>query len=79
MFFRKYKSYDGSYIDQDGIRYDVCATKRQRGDSGINVGYTEFPDLKTALEAWGLSLAPEPPPEPPAAAPETEDTDIIDI
>lgn len=79
MFYRKYPQLDGTYIDQNGVRHDLSAAKRCRNKDGINVGYTEFPDAETALEFWGLTLAP--PPESEESTPDTEpeNPDIIDV
>ena len=79
MFCKKHPEIDGTYIDQNGVRYDITAVKRNRNKDGINVGFTEFPDVDTALEFWGLTLAP--PPELEESTPDTEpeNPDIIDV
>lgn len=54
MFYAKFESPDGDYIDAGGRRYDVSVVRRVRCSRGVNVGYEEFPTLEAALEHWGL-------------------------
>lgn len=79
MVFKKTQQNDGEYIDQNGVRYSLEASRRRRSSNGINVGFTEFPDAETALEFWGLTLAPPPELEESTPATELENPDIIDV
>lgn len=79
MFCRKNPESDGEYIDQNGVRYSLTAVRRNRSKDGINFGFTEFPDVDTALEFWGLTLAPPPESEESTPATEPENPDIIDV
>lgn len=54
MIFRKTPCKDGEYITDDGKRWTVECCRRIRTSEGVNVGWTEFPSLDDALEAWGL-------------------------
>lgn len=58
MYYAKFESADGSYVDANGVRYDVSVVRRVRSAAGVNVGYEQFSSLEAALEAWGLSAAP---------------------
>lgn len=49
---------DGDYIKSDGTRCALRCCRRHSGPEGINVGWTEFPSLEAALEAWGLRNEP---------------------
>ena len=79
MIFKKTQQNDGEYIDQNGVRYTLGASRRHRSNAGINFGFTEFPDVDTALEFWGLTLAPPPESEESTPATELENPDIIDV
>lgn len=53
-YYSKFTCSDGSFVDKDGVRYDVVCVRRVRTQEGVNVGYEPFPSLQDALEAWGL-------------------------
>lgn len=54
MIYCKIVQVDGDYIDAEGTRWMVNSCRRIRTTEGVNVGWTEFPSLDTALKAWGL-------------------------
>lgn len=49
---------DGEYVDSDGTRWVVNCCRRIRTPEGVNVGWTEFPSLEAAMEAWRLQAKP---------------------
>lgn len=53
-YYARFECVDGSYVDTNGVRYDVSEVRRVRSSEGVNVGYVPFPTLEAALEAWGL-------------------------
>lgn len=60
MIYQKRQQDDGDYTDADGVRWIVNFFRRVRTPEGVNVGWTEFPSLEAALEAWGLIYEPRP-------------------
>lgn len=60
MIYRKKEQIDGEYVDAEGTRWAVDCCRRIRTTDGVNVGWTEFPSLDDALEAWGLHAQPLP-------------------
>ena len=61
MYYARFESADGAYVDASGVRYDVSEVRRVRSAAGVNVGYVQFPSLEAALEAWGLRSASDVP------------------
>lgn len=76
MFFKKCESFDGLYVDTDGKRYDISATRRTRDPQGINCGYTEFATMEDAIKAWGLTASDPPLPSPPTLI---DDENTVDV
>lgn len=62
MIYRKTQAEDGAYVDSDAARWAVDCCRRIRTQEGVNVGWTEFPSLGAALEAWHLTYDPLPEP-----------------
>lgn len=58
MIYRKREDESGDYCDADGKHWSIDGCRRIRTPEGVNVGWTEFPSLEAALEAWGLHPAP---------------------
>lgn len=56
--YRKEPDENGPYQQADGRRFTLYACRRHSGPEGINIGWTEFPNLDAALEAWELRLLP---------------------
>lgn len=56
MIYRKEQQSGGKYADSDGVRWEVNCCRRIITPEGVNVGWTEFPRLEDALEAWGLRI-----------------------
>lgn len=60
ILFAKIEMEDGAYVDSEGKRYSVVSLRRVRNGLGINVGYKEYSNLRTALDDWGLTQIPLP-------------------
>lgn len=58
MYYKKYPSDDGSYIDESGQLWCIHACNAAHTPQGLNVGYTLFDDEAAMMRAWGLSLIP---------------------
>lgn len=65
MYYYKEENAYGDYV-KDGTRFAVteasvvvCPGKR----TPEQCGWVQYPDLQTAVEAWGLTTAPLPEPE----------------
>lgn len=58
MIYCKTQQADGDYEDAEGTRWAVDCCRRIRTPEGVNVGWTEFPSLEAALEAWELHARP---------------------
>ena len=59
MFYKKVKDVLGAYVDNSGVRYDICAVRRIRIAAGSCCDmYEWFPALSAALLAWGLTAYP---------------------
>ncbi len=61
MYYARFESADGAYVDAGGVRFDVSVVRRVRSAAGVNVGYEQFSSLEAALEAWGLRSASDVP------------------
>ena len=57
MWYYKQEEEEGIFQDTEGKRYMVIECHRVIAPDGrmnAELGYTEFPDMKTCLEAWEL-------------------------
>ena len=58
MVYKKIADEMGDYKDVNEVRYDVLEAHEAWTPQGKNVGWDEYPDMATALEAYGLTYAP---------------------
>ena len=64
MVYKKIANEEGNYKDKQDVRYDVLEAHEAWTPQGKNVGWDEYPDMQTALEAYGLVYDPLPEQEP---------------
>ena len=60
MVYKKIQNDMGDYKDIQNIRWDVLEAHEAWTPEGKNVGWDEYPDLETALQAYGLVYDPLP-------------------
>lgn len=58
MIYSKSPHPDGEYVDNEGQHWLISCCRSIRTPEGVNIGWTEFPSLEAALEAWGLKAEP---------------------
>ena len=58
MVYKKIANEEGNYKDKQEVRYDVLEAHEAWTPQGKNVGWDEYPDMQTALEAYGLVYDP---------------------
>lgn len=58
MVYKKFQDNEGDYKDVQEVRYDVLEAHEAWTPQGKNVGWDEFPDFATALQAYGLTYSP---------------------
>ena len=58
MVYKKIENEAGDYKDANEVRYDVLEAHEAHTPQGLNVGWDEFADMSTALEAYGLMYDP---------------------
>lgn len=58
MVYKKIANEEGNYKDKQDVRYDVLEAHEAWTPQGKNVGWDEFPNMETALEAYGLTYDP---------------------
>ena len=58
MVYKKIANEEGNYKDKQDVRYDVLEAHEAWTPQGKNVGWDEYPDMQTALEAYGLVYDP---------------------
>jgi len=59
MVYKKIANPEGNYIDSEQNRFDVLEAHEAWTPQGKNVGWDEYADLETALQAYGLVLIDE--------------------
>ena len=60
MVYKKIADEMGNYKDINEVRYDVLEAHEAWTPQGKNVGWDEYPDLQTAIAAYGLIYDPLP-------------------
>lgn len=60
MVYKKVQNEEGQYIDAEQVRWDILEAHEAFTPEGKNVGWDEYPDLQTALTAYGLTYDPMP-------------------
>jgi hypothetical protein len=60
MVYRKAQNKTGDYRDINEVRYDVFEANEAWTPQGKNVGWDEFADMQTAVNAYGLIYDPLP-------------------
>ena len=60
MVYKKIQHEKGDYKDQQEVRFNVLEAHEAYTPQGLNVGWDEYPDMNTALEAYGLVYNPLP-------------------
>ena len=60
MVYKKIQHEKGDYKDQQEVRYTVLEAHEAWTPEGLNVGWDEYADMNTALEAYGLVYDPLP-------------------
>lgn len=60
MVYKKIQNEKGDYKDNQSVRYDVLEAHEAWTPQGKNVGWDEYPDMDSALEAYGLEYDPLP-------------------
>lgn len=59
MFYKLEENEYGDIRDSSGKRYLLIEANMARSAKGINVGYTEYPNRQSALDAFGVEDIPE--------------------
>ena len=59
MVYKKIQNEQGDYKDIQNVRWDVLEAHEAWTPEGKNVGWNEYPDLETALQAYGLYYDPQ--------------------
>jgi len=60
MVYKKIQDEQGDYKDNQAVRYTVLEAHEAWTPQGKNVGWDEYPDLATAVSAYGLTYDPLP-------------------
>lgn len=58
MVYKKIQNNEGDYKDENNVRYNVLEAHEAWTPQGKNVGWDEYPDMQTALDAYGLVYEP---------------------
>ena len=58
MVYKKIQDEQGDYKDNQEVRYTVLEAHEAWTPQGKNVGWNEYPDLATAVSAYGLIYDP---------------------
>ena len=58
MVYKKIQNEKGDYKDNQDVRFTVLEAHEAMTPQGKNIGWEEYPDLATALNAYGLIYAP---------------------
>jgi hypothetical protein len=60
MVYKKIANEEGNYKDSENARFHVLEAHSAYTPQGLNVGWDEYPDLQSALTAYGLTYDPLP-------------------
>lgn len=60
MVYKKIQNEEGDYKDVQNVRWDILEAHEAWTPEGKNVGWDEYPDLETAMQAYGLIYDPIP-------------------
>jgi len=60
MVYKKIQDEQGDYKDNQDVRYTVLEAHEAWTPQGKNIGWDEYPDLATAVSAYGLTYDPLP-------------------
>lgn len=64
MVYKKIQDEQGDYKDNQDMRYSVLEAHEAWTPQGKNIGWDEYPDLETAVSAYGLTYDPLPEEKP---------------
>ena len=69
MVYKKVPSEYGSYISEDGSRYEILESTKVMTPQGVNYMWDTFNNIDEAAAAYGLTRVPEPEPGDPEPEP----------